>query len=315
MNGIILFFSSMQIWKIALIVLAAIIVIVSVTAIVRNLKKRRRLKNIVNLAGFKYDPKQKIFYSEMDAWQRKFGYCRLYDEAAPALNMIIDSEPVRFRYNGKNWLIEFWKGQYGMTTGAEVGIYYTRRHIGKSQKAQDKAMYKCVKDKDMMPISCRLIKNNQSKFLREEKHWWLTGFVLGEFSEPEQLSAQIGITFPETGMLDAFVEALMKLGYLYNNFAVNGNTVWIVYTKPFNPKPVSRTEKHDKEVQKTNKALCDAYKKLTKGIDNDYDKLEACKKADPELYRSIVKFGQIPSLFFTGKLIKSGKKSKDADAL
>ena len=29
--------------------------------------------------GFKYDPYQDIFYSLMYAWQRDYGYCRLYD--------------------------------------------------------------------------------------------------------------------------------------------------------------------------------------------------------------------------------------------
>lgn len=75
--------------------------------------------------GFAYDPSQDLFYSLMDCWQRNFGYCRLYDEATATFSMIIDCEPIYFRYGGKKWLIEFWKGQYGMTTGGEIGIYYT----------------------------------------------------------------------------------------------------------------------------------------------------------------------------------------------
>ena len=75
--------------------------------------------------GFAYDYTQDIFYSIMDCWQRNFGYFRLYDEACAAFSMIIDCEPIYFNYNGKKWMIEFWKGQYGMTTGGEVGIYYT----------------------------------------------------------------------------------------------------------------------------------------------------------------------------------------------
>ena len=75
--------------------------------------------------GFAYDLYQDSFYSLMNPWQRKFGYCRLYDEACAPLSMIIDCEPIRFKYKGRKFLIEFWKGQYGMTTGGEVGIYYT----------------------------------------------------------------------------------------------------------------------------------------------------------------------------------------------
>ena len=69
--------------------------------------------------GFAYDSETDDFYSTMYPWQRQFGYCSLYDEAAPALSLIFDSEPIYFDYKGKHWLIQFWKGQYGVTTGAE----------------------------------------------------------------------------------------------------------------------------------------------------------------------------------------------------
>lgn len=48
----------------------------------------------IEAAGYSYDPKQDIFYSNMDAWQRNMGYCRLYDEAAAPMGMIIDCEPI-----------------------------------------------------------------------------------------------------------------------------------------------------------------------------------------------------------------------------
>ena len=75
--------------------------------------------------GFDYNAEKDIFYSAKDAWQKNFGYCHLYDVSAPLFCMIIDTEPIKFYYNNKNWLISFWKGQYGMVTGAEIGIYYT----------------------------------------------------------------------------------------------------------------------------------------------------------------------------------------------
>ena len=37
--------------------------------------------------------------------------------------MIIDCEPICFMYGGKNWMIELWKGQYGLETGGEIGVY------------------------------------------------------------------------------------------------------------------------------------------------------------------------------------------------
>src|SRR5688572_22906643 len=70
-------------------------------------------------AGFRYCPKQDITYSKIDAWQRLVGFTWPYDVASAPLHMIIDCETFYFNYAGTAWLIELWKGQYGVKTGAE----------------------------------------------------------------------------------------------------------------------------------------------------------------------------------------------------
>ena len=82
----------------------------------------------VDAAGFRYDPRQDIIYSKMYPLQRHFGYAYGYDAAALAMNAIIDCEPIFFDYAGKTWMIELWKGQYGLETGCEIGVY--NRAIG-----------------------------------------------------------------------------------------------------------------------------------------------------------------------------------------
>ena len=54
------------------------------------------------------------------------------------MGMIIDCEPVRFYYGGKKWLIELWKGQYGMTTGCEIGVYTAPVYDVKSHSISDR---------------------------------------------------------------------------------------------------------------------------------------------------------------------------------
>lgn len=67
---------------------------------IEKVKKRtdeEKLKDIneaLNIYGFSFDVMQDIVYSSMYPLQRKFGYCRLYDELAPSLNMKIDCEPI-----------------------------------------------------------------------------------------------------------------------------------------------------------------------------------------------------------------------------
>ena len=75
------------------------------------------LNELTEPLGYCYDARQDIFTSTTDAWQKRFGYGAIYDKFAPLLNMVIDSQPVYFDYDGKTWLIEFWKGQYGINTG------------------------------------------------------------------------------------------------------------------------------------------------------------------------------------------------------
>lgn len=43
----------------------------------------------INKAGYSYDRYQDIFYSNRYPWQRKYGYCRLYDEASAPYNSFI----------------------------------------------------------------------------------------------------------------------------------------------------------------------------------------------------------------------------------
>lgn len=39
-------------------------------------------------------------------FQRDLGYCKLYDDSAATMDMIIGCEPIYFTYGGKDWLIE-----------------------------------------------------------------------------------------------------------------------------------------------------------------------------------------------------------------
>ena len=67
------------------------------------------LDKAIEIAGYSYDQRQDIFYSTMDPWQRDIGYCRLYDELAAPMGMIIDCEPIHFEYLGKrmdDWFVE-----------------------------------------------------------------------------------------------------------------------------------------------------------------------------------------------------------------
>lgn len=246
---------------------------------------------MVPVAGFTYDEEQDIFYSSMDAWQRQYGYCRLYDEALAPLSMVVDCEPIYFDYAGKHWLIEFWKGQYGMTTGCEVGIYNTSRPEINIPGLFSGAFYNCVSSEDMLNIYIELNKNGKTLFSRLEKHWWLTGFILAEFSEPEELSVKIRLSLKDEAMLDAFLAAMKEAGYSDREWALGGNTVTFIFDRPRTAQPVTRTGEFSQFIQRKNKFLCDWFNELSRGEKDTPAKIEAIGRYYPFLYNEAIDIG------------------------
>jgi hypothetical protein len=248
----------------------------------------KSLDQILQDTGFTYDPRQDMFYSVMDGWQRNFGYCRLYDETAAPSSMIIDCEPVYFEYAGKRWLIELWKGQYGMTTGCEIGVFATTGPDLDIPGVFNGTFYYNIPDEDRLQMSFVLKKNKAVLLAREEKHWWLTAFKLAEFSEPAELAMDVDITLKDDEMRDAFVDGLKYEGYTDNEMIIKGDTVSLKYVKPHSPQPITRTPATDWIVQRKNELLCEKYRELTDGSPNMADKIKVIEKKAPELLGEIV---------------------------
>ena len=187
-------------------------------------------------AGFAYNSEKDIFYSTKNAWQKHFGYTHMYDVLSPLFMMIMDTETIKFNYNNKNWLISFWKGQYGIVTGAEVGIYCTSQ-----QKVNKKTLYLPVSESEMLDMYVTLYKDGKVIAKANAKHWWLAIFKLGMFSKPKELTMDINITFPNKQMLESFLKSFKKLGYKDKHYGVIGNTFCFKYIKPRNHKVWTRT--------------------------------------------------------------------------
>jgi hypothetical protein len=246
------------------------------------------LDKVVEIAGYTYDPTQDIFISNMDPWQRNLGYCRLYDEAAAPLGMIIDCEPIYFAYKEKKWMISFWKGQYDLVTGCEIGVYTESLDLN-IFGAFTGTFYNSASNDDRLQLSFTLKKNGNTLFTRDGKHWWLTGFKLGEFSEPSDLSMEIEITLHDATMRDAFVSGLRNAGYTNREFKIDGNTVNFTFDIPHTPQPFTRTSEIDRFIQRKNELLCESYQEITKSYNNIQEKVKAIEEQAPELYEKVLK--------------------------
>jgi len=256
------------------------------------------LDKAIEIAGYSYDPKQDIFYSTMDPWQRDIGYCRLYDELAAPMGMIIDCEPIHFEYLGKKWMIGFWKGQYDLVTGAEIGVYTKANDLNILGFLRG-AYYDCVSNTDLLKMSYTLKKNGNTLFTREGQHWWLTGFKLGEFSDPSELTMDITITLHNVMMRDAFVNGLWDAGYPLDEFTRNGATVSFTFGNTHTPPPITRTPVTDRIIQRKNELLCEKYQVITGSSNNIQDKVKAIEEQAPEMYEKIIRTGKSKQFYET----------------
>lgn len=254
-------------------------------------EKMQDINQALKPFGFAYDDQKDIFYSLEDAWQREFGYGKLYDEMAPAMNMIIDSEPIYFEYGDRRWMIEFWKGQYGVTTGAEAGIY-VEEEWG-NEKDPQKVFYQCASLDEELPISIVLYKNGKRLFQREKKHWWLTGFSLGEFSWPAELMLEVSLTFPHLDMLEAFMEGCYRAGYQPEDFHIWYHRVSFRLYQPKAKQPSKYGKLFKRWIQWQNRHNCKLYHRVTKDFARTIDKLDYLMQAYPRIFSIIVKTGRI----------------------
>lgn len=188
------------------------------------------LEQITAPFGYCYCCDCKFFTSAPDAWQKQFGYTALYDKMASHFQMVFDCQPVYFNYNNKTWLIEFWKGQYGINTGAEIGIYHADTLL--SPADYDTAVFFGAGEEEMLPCSFHLYDRENRCIYISQRHWWLTAFLTGCFSEPSDLSMDIRITFPNCQMLSAFTDGIKNAGYPSEQLRLCGLSVSFPFDAP-----------------------------------------------------------------------------------
>ena len=177
--------------------------------------------------GYLYDPSGKYFYTADDPWQRNVGYNSIFDTAAPLTFIDFDTVRLRFPYGDKDWMIQLWKGQYGLIFyGAEVGIY---------TKPKDRVLmhYDCATDDEMLKMSMVFneYKNGswQQRFTRPYGYyWWCTGFLpgnkAGNFSV---LKLDMRITAKDYDMLKGIKTALEENSIDYK---VSGLDVYFTFS-------------------------------------------------------------------------------------
>lgn len=234
-------------------------------------EKTALLNGLMWPLGFFYDTCQDVISSTIDSWQREFGYQSLYDCAAPRFNMVFDCEPVYFDYDGRTWLIEFWKGQYGINTGAEIGVYHADTVLLPSQYAG--TLFQSAFNEEMLPLSMELLLSGETLFTLERQHWWLTGFSMGKYCEPDMLEMKASLTFPDHEMMEGFLEGLTRAGYEKNDICVCGHTVSFAFSRPHTDNYTVLSCLHSRLSQWENRTFCRMFQRITRPFTCTSDRL------------------------------------------
>lgn len=270
--------------QVAILLCVSVILLLAILVFAGAIRRNKSKKKVCQMAmpqkiellnelaepfGFFYEEKEDIFSSRLDAWQRKNGYTAMFDRAAVAANMVIDAWPVYFDYAQKTWLIEFWKGQYGINTGGEVGVYHTKEPV--SPYFYSVAHFDAAEDDEMPEICCRLEKRGKTVYEYCEKHWWLTGFRMGMFSKPTDLELTVSLLFEETDMARALFGALQKSEKPRSKYRLCGREVCV--KMDFSETHAPLTSMHRWFVQRLNHFYCQCYLVVTRPFENTVDRM------------------------------------------
>lgn len=236
--------------------------------------------------GFVYDCDEDIFTSDSDAWQKEFGYSALYDQAALLFHIVTDCEPIYFDYRGNTWLIEFWKGQYGINTGAEVGVYRANGLIPPEERG--KTFFFGVSKDEAPKISFRLLHDCSSLFTVAQRSWWVTGFDMGKFTWPDHLRMPVLLTFPNDDMARAFVDGMLEAGYCRCDISVCSPCVSFCFRAPKMKPPYRARPRKARWVQKKNACMVRLFLLVTRPFTTTLDRLVFLRLHLPFAFRRIV---------------------------
>ncbi len=171
--------------------------------------------------GYLYDPKGKYFFTADDPWQRNVGYNSIFDSTSNIALIDFDTVRLRFPYKDKDWMIQVWKGQYGLIFyGAELGVY---------TKPKDRKLmhYDCASDSEMLRMSMVFNEKRggvwQQRFTRPYGYyWWCTGFLPGnKLGDYSGISLDIRITAKDYDMLAGIKSALESNNLSYTASGLN----------------------------------------------------------------------------------------------
>ena len=192
--------------------------------VINVVKGNNLLKDLLEdqqILSYQYSYVDDYYYAnDKEAWQHNFGFGKIYDLASPYLLLEYDYIRVFFTHAGKDWMLQMWKGQYGMIFyGGEIGIY-NREHA--DDGINEWTFFNCPSEEDWLNMEMTLWHQQldgtwKREFTREyDKYWWCTGFKNGHLRQEEpanELRLEGRITLLDAEMTNLVAEGLKECGF------------------------------------------------------------------------------------------------------
>ncbi len=191
---------------------------------VNNLVKGKDSSGMLGI-GFEFSYTELLLYSQVNVWMRDFGFTFLYDLFSYTTPFFFyNTRRIKFDYDGLEWMIQVWKGNYLVSNGAEVGIY-TR------EPGSFGTYYNCANNEQMMNMSMELYHGDDLLMSRPKQlHWWLTGFKITDTLYPaKSQTLKFSIEMKDEEMLNAFCNAVENHYRGDMEYTVDGLTVNVVW--------------------------------------------------------------------------------------
>ncbi len=171
--------------------------------------------------SYQYSYVDDYYYTnDKEAWQYNFGFGKIYDVVSPYILLEYDYIRIFFTYEGKDWMLQMWKGQYGLVFyGGEIGIY-NRPHADDGMP--EWTFFNCPAEEDWLDMEMTLWHEELDgtwtrEFTREyDKYWWCTGFKNGHLRQEEpadELRLTGRITFKDEEMTEIVTKGLIECGF------------------------------------------------------------------------------------------------------
>lgn len=160
--------------------------------------------------SYSYSEAGNYFYTDDNPWQRNFGFNRLYDIGAVFTVMYLDTFHVYYSHGDYDWMVQFWKGQYGLLfLGGEIGLYY-------KDPAKTTQHFNCAEENMEINMQMTVYREGYGELFTRPyaPHWWTTAFVPGKlkkFSDRTELTMVAKLEFKSEEERAKFCKALEKI--------------------------------------------------------------------------------------------------------